>query len=927
MRIEDVRAAGLREYGVYNEPLAARIEEAAAELSRLKETGGAADIAVALNNNDFDRALLVLLREEAEAVFRGIVLLKELTDAEKAVLYLPEEETALAETLKTQKEAAGFPDEIRCGIVPAREFAEHARFHIETAFALAKLMEGVLPEIRLYCREAEGFLVKTAPFGTKLQEIFPLPAGLKAVQLGSRVLTKEEAEALEILPETVLGSGVVRFVTEKDCLVADALDGLLRSRQESCGKCTFCREGLLQIQAFLAEVKAGKGDAGHFDIIEEIGEAMDFSSLCSIGQRGADFLLTALAKYRAEFEAHQKKQCPAGVCFRKEKIYIDPAKCTGCGKCAAVCEADAVEGRPGYVYLIDNGRCTFCGKCMEVCPEQAIVVTEGALPKLPDRPMKVGRGTAAGGAAETKKASKRITRPAGHKSTAEAPASGPKTVAYEAFDITKFLQEGDQMKTYDTEICVIAGGPSGLSAAVQAAEKGAKVIVLEKAAAVGGAANMGMGPLGIGTKYQKQQMEDITVEKAFNMFMEYTHYQVDARLVKRYFTQSAETIEWLEGMGVEFEGAFRYFPQSECTWHIVKSGQRIGPRAASFMNKALYNKALELGVEFLLETRALHIVKEDERVTGVLAETSSGEKVRVNCKAAIICTGGAGANPEMIYQETGYTFNKDMFNFAIPGITGDGLRMAWEAGVDHVQVRMEQAAMMVGVEGLPDSVSSIFFQPNLLVNAFGRRFMNEEYMQNTTFLSNAISYQKDRSSYSIVDDSIVREYIRNGVDVVSMVRSNTDVSDFYDGIKMAEENKNEYPIVANTIEELAEKLGADPEILRETVDEYNGFCDTTDTQFYKPGRYLRPIYKAPFYACKIGPGAYGTVGGIRINDNCEACDKDFYPIPGLYAAGADACNLYNDSYMFLLPGNSMGFAVNTGRIAGMEAARYISELD
>ena len=101
------------------------------------------------------------------------------------------------------------------------------------------------------------------------------------------------------------------------------------------------------------------------------------------------------------------------------------------------------------------------------------------------------------------------------------------------------------MKNYEAQICVIAAGPSGLAAAVQAAEDGASVVVLEKSSVVGGAANMGMGPLGIGTKYQKAQMIDITVEKAFNMFMEYTHYQVDARLVKRYFEQSSETIEWL----------------------------------------------------------------------------------------------------------------------------------------------------------------------------------------------------------------------------------------------------------------------------------------------------------------------------------------------------------------------------------------------
>ncbi len=240
------------------------------------------------------------------------------------------------------------------------------------------------------------------------------------------------------------------------------------------------------------------------------------------------------------------------------------------------------------------------------------------------------------------------------------------------------------MKRYETQVCVIAAGPSGLSAAVQAAENGAEVIVLEKAKAVGGAANMGMGPLGIGTRYQKQQMIDITVEKAFNMFMDYTHYNVDARLIKRYFAQSAGTIEWLEDMGVEFEGAFKYFPQSEATWHIVKTDKGIGPRAASFMNRALYQRALELGVTVLLETPAGRILKEDGRVTGVLAKGPDNEDIEVKCKAAIICTGGAGANKRMIKDLVGLEHGKNVFNFAIPGIMGDGLRMAWEAGADRL---------------------------------------------------------------------------------------------------------------------------------------------------------------------------------------------------------------------------------------------------
>lgn len=482
------------------------------------------------------------------------------------------------------------------------------------------------------------------------------------------------------------------------------------------------------------------------------------------------------------------------------------------------------------------------------------------------------------------------------------------------------------MKNYEAQICVIAAGPSGLSAAVQAAEDGAEVIVLEKAAAVGGAANMGMGPLGIGTKYQKAQMIDISVEKAFNMFMEYTHYNVDARLVRRYFEQSAETIEWLEDMGVEFEGAYRYFPMSEATWHIVKTDKGIGPRAASFMNKALYEKALELGVTFLLETPATEILKdEDGAVCGVKGVTKDGEEVQVSCKAAIICTGGAGCNPELIKEETGYTFGKDMFNFAIPGIMGDGLKMAWAAGADHVQVRIEEAASVEGIDDLPQCIPNVMTQPNLVVNLFGKRIMNEEYIQNATYLSNVVGAQKDKVAFSIVDTSIVKGYIRNGVDVISMVRTEEDVSDFYDAVQMAKDNGNTAFCIADTIEELAEQMGVDPDALAETVDEYNDYCDSTDEEFFKQKKYLKPVHKGPFYAARLRCGGYGTVGGIRINENCEVCDPDFMPIPGLYAAGADSCNIYTQDYMFLLPGNSMGYAVNSGRIAGMEAAEYVED--
>ena len=254
--------------------------------------------------------------------------------------------------------------------------------------------------------------------------------------------------------------------------------------------------------------------------------------------------------------------------------------------------------------------------------------------------------------------------------------------------------------------------------------------------------------------------------------------------------------------------------------------------------------------------------------------------------------------------------------------------MAWEVGAAKTPVRVEQAAGIEQADNLPASISNVFYQPNLLVNRQGKRFMNEDDMQNTTFLSNAVSRQKDRRGFIIIDSSILRYYKKNGVDVVSLVRVDPSVGkDFDDGIRIIQDEGRTAFAVADTIEELAEKMGIDVDNLVDTVDEYNDYCDAVDEEFFKNRKYMRPIVKAPFYCATIVPGGYGTVGGIDVNENCEVLDKDQEPIPGLYSAGSDSNNLYNDSYMFLLPGNSMGYAVNSGRIAGMEAAEYVEDED
>lgn len=483
------------------------------------------------------------------------------------------------------------------------------------------------------------------------------------------------------------------------------------------------------------------------------------------------------------------------------------------------------------------------------------------------------------------------------------------------------------MKTMQTEIVVVAAGPAGLAAAVQAAEDGAKVIVLEKSPVPGGAANMGMGPLGIGTKYQKNQMVDVSVEKAFKMFMEYTHWQADANLVRRYFGMSGETIEWLEDMGVRFAGAFRYFPKSEQTWHICMTEDGgMGRGAASAMVRAMVNRATELGVEIYTETPGVDLVMEDGRIAAVMAKDKSGEDIRIDCKAVIVATGGAGDNPQVIHDETGFEYGVNMFNFAIPGLKGDGIKMLRKAGGAKTQMRMEMITFLPQSNELDPSIPATFNQPNLMVNKFGKRFIDEEEMQNTTFTGNAIAKQKDKMGFAIFDSAILKGYKRNGLDVVSFVHNPESLDAFDETVEHAIANNNTDIYKADTLEEIAEWCGIeDVDAFLDTVDEYNDMCDSVDTQFYKKREYMKPIVKAPFYVARIRPGAYGTLGGVKMNENCEVLDDDFHPIPGVYVAGTDACNIYDDSYMFLLPGNTMGFAVNTGRIAGMSAAEFVQD--
>ena len=488
----------------------------------------------------------------------------------------------------------------------------------------------------------------------------------------------------------------------------------------------------------------------------------------------------------------------------------------------------------------------------------------------------------------------------------------------------------------NADVVVVAAGLSGLAASIAAAEEGKIVITLEKSNVTGGAANMGMSPLAIGTKYQRAANFNMTPAEACRKHMNFIHWQGDARLIKKYYEKTASTIEWLEDMGVEFCGLITAYAVNENerayataypTAHCVKpeGGGAPGPRCAGAMTKKMTERANELGVKIMFETVGESVIMEDGRAAGVRARNKDGEfEVRAN--AVIIATGGFGDNPELIKEHFGYEWGKDLFSFRIPGMKGDGIRMAWEAGAGHSKMMMELMYQC------PDnmtvfSLDGAFRQPCLWVNKTGERFLNEDLTPNSTYTGCAIINQPGNVGISIMDQKMVNTYKKKGPDLLDHVHGEHVFENWDADVNDALERGYKYLHKADTLEELAQSLGIPEDKFLETVEEYNEMCENGwDDLFEKDRRYLYPVKKGPFYALEFYAGAYGTLGGIKINHMCEVVTDDYKVIPGLYAVGTDACAIYGDCYPFTFAGNTMGFCINSGRMAGENASEYIDEL-
>jgi fumarate reductase flavoprotein subunit len=274
------------------------------------------------------------------------------------------------------------------------------------------------------------------------------------------------------------------------------------------------------------------------------------------------------------------------------------------------------------------------------------------------------------------------------------------------------------------------------------------------------------------------------------------------------------------------------------------------------------------------------------------------------------------------------------------------MQMVWRAGGKQAPVNMEVTYNTPGVTDVFKTLSETMRQPNLMVNLDGKRFMNEFYMDNTTYTGNSLLQQKKNCGFSIIGSDILDYYKQNGLDYITYhhgIRTLDkwdhetklffagEASDVENSVFASEDKDVSYGDnveqnfwECNSVEEIAQVTGINLENLKKTLDEYNDMAGGYDWQFCKPARYLKAVEGPKYYVARHYPSGYGSLGGIKVNENMEVLNNDLDKIPGLYSCGTDCATVFGDSYCFYNPGSTMSYAINSGRIAAIESVKYMN---
>lgn len=466
------------------------------------------------------------------------------------------------------------------------------------------------------------------------------------------------------------------------------------------------------------------------------------------------------------------------------------------------------------------------------------------------------------------------------------------------------------VENLSTDVLVVGGGGTGVSAAAAAHQAGAQVILMEKLPFIGGSSAFSGGAIAAGdSNAQKREgMTGLSAEGYANIWLNDQKRSFpggdptlpDERKVRMLSKELTTTANWMEStIGHKFAKPrpFGYggpnYAHAPAESPVPKSGRGSSPAGGRFVIKSFQTYLNKENVPIMTGTAVEDlIVNKNGDVIGVKARKGKQE-IEVKAKAVVLATGGFARNKAMLERLVPPYAQYSDVSVATMGATGDGINMAKKVGADEYK-----DAWVIGLyAGSPKKELNKTFSTNnkykdsLFVNEEGKRFVNEDI----PYLTDHIASQK--AAWAITDNS--------------------------DPARVAPLNAYNDPKIAvhgNTWEELAKAMGVPAKNLAETMNAYNRAAETGhDSLFNKPKEHILPFLKAPFYAVRVIPQTGGTIGGVKVNDKFQVLRADGSVIKGLYAGG-EVTNrpFYNRVYT---SGSGLGIAYTSGRIAGTNAAK------
>lgn len=513
-------------------------------------------------------------------------------------------------------------------------------------------------------------------------------------------------------------------------------------------------------------------------------------------------------------------------------------------------------------------------------------------------------------------------------------------------------------KVIKTDIAIMGSGLAGMAAAYRLrGQQDLKIDVFEKRPFQGGAVSncpMMFASVPDTPRHMKSALDVMSL---------FTNYEGDLGLARTEFKYSALLPEIVfNELGLICEGKTDNPPESYGTKRGYTTGfpngMDIGDyyfmkgrgkgHGAALVVLRMRQAAEKAGVRFHFSTPIYKIQKENNKIVGALAKNKDGEDIQILCKALIVASGGISGSPEMLKKELGLNYTDDdctnggnvaFHHFKDSRQEGDGQRAVWEAGGYKGGFAITAGASVPGPGIVGHNVRWLSFSqlrvvqgmPYLWVNEDGRRFMNEEMTNQHMAVCAYLYNQPNSCGYLIFDEDTAHKMSTRGVedDYVYFIFRGKKLMHPAQMMDKVIEQGNKHVWHADTIKELCQKMGINEENLRNTLREYNSFCENgEDLEFGKDPRFLYPVREESghVYAMRIFLTGYDTLGGIHVDRFCRVLDTDKRPIPGLYSAGdMVAGSLYGDPPFNASP--SFTASVTTGLAAADYAAEYVGRYE